>query len=106
MRELIFRYRQHPELGWGTHRVQEQQDPAVLALEHRWEQNAVVTLHNLGADGTTARVRLPDVPEGTVLVDVFTGEAVDAPARGIDIPLDGYGHRWLRIQPPDDLRLY
>lgn len=38
MRELIFRYRQHPELGWGTHRVQEQEDPAVLALEHRWEQ--------------------------------------------------------------------
>ncbi len=106
MRELIFRYRQHPELGWGTHRVQEQDDPAVLALEHRWEQNAVVTLHNLGADGTTAHVRLEDVPEGSMLVDVFTGEAVQAPSRGLELPLDGYGHRWLRIQTPDDLRLY
>ena len=106
MRDLVFRYRQHPELGWGSYLVLEQDDPALLVLEHRWEQNAVITLHNLGADGTSARVRLPDAPEGSVLVDVFTGRSMDAPADGLDIPLDGYGFRWLRIQAPDDPRLY
>ncbi len=106
MRELIFRYRQHPELGWGRHEVHSQQDPALLVLEHRWEQAMVLTLHNLGEDGTTAKVQLPDAPEGTVLVDVFTGAAADLADGGLDIPLEGYGHRWLRVQTPDDVRLY
>lgn len=106
MRELIFRYRQHPELGWGRHEVHPQQDPALLVLEHRWEQAMVLTLHNLGEDGTTAKVQLPNAPEGTVLVDVFSGTAADLADGGLDIPLEGYGHRWLRVQTPDDVRLY
>ncbi len=78
----------------------------MLALEHRWEQYALITLHNLGSDGTTATVRLTDVPEGSVLVDVFDGNSQDAPTGGVEVPLEGYGHRWLRIQTPEDTRLY
>lgn len=106
VRDLIFRYRQHPELGWGQHEVIEQPHTAVLALRCRHDENSVITLHNFSADGVTVAFSLDEEP-GTVLVDVFTGEECRLDDKGrIEVVLDGYGYRWYRVHGPDDRRLY
>ncbi|MCG7322064.1 alpha-amylase family protein [Arsenicicoccus bolidensis] len=106
VRDLIFRYRQHPELGWGQHEVIEQPHTAVLALRCRHEENSVITLHNFSPDGVTVAFSLDEEP-GTVLVDVFTGEECRLDDEGrIEVVLDGYGYRWYRVHGPDDRRLY
>lgn len=106
VRDLIFRYRQHPELGWGHHEVMEQPHTAVLALRCRHDENSVITLHSFSADGVTVAFSLDQEP-GTVLVDVFTGEECRLDDKGrIEVVLDGYGYRWYRVHGPDDRRLY
>ena len=49
--------RQCPELGWGEWRTLKVSDPRVLAIETRWRDGCVVTLHNLSPEPAT--VRLP-----------------------------------------------
>ena len=50
--------RECPELGWGEWRTLDVGDPRVLAIETRWRDDRMVTLHNLSAE--PAKVRLPD----------------------------------------------
>ncbi len=98
--------RQCPELGWGEWRTLEIGDPRVLAIETRWRDGCVVTLHNLSAE--PARVRLPgdlgDRP-GQGEIRQLLGDS-GAPAAGgagtpvqagAEITLPGYGFRWLRL---------
>ena len=99
--------RQCPELGWGEWRTLKVSDPRVLAIETRWRDGCVVTLHNLSAE--PARVRLPDDVTGRphegeirqLLGDASTsprGDGTGTAARaGVDIELAGYGFRWLRL---------
>jgi hypothetical protein len=103
--------RQCPELGWGEWRTLKVSDPRVLAIETRWRDGCVVTLHNLSAEPAT--VRLPgDVGDRArageirqLLGDARSpaGEGAAASPRvraGADITLAGYGFRWLRL--PED----
>ena len=103
---LIRRYRESPELGWGSFEVLDQPLPEVLAHLCRWDDAALVALHNLGAeprtvplvlDGCTAEHRMEDLLRdgSTPLSD--KGEA--------ELPLEGYGYRWLRIVAEDSRRL-
>ena len=98
--------RQCPELGWGGWRTLEVGDPRVLAIETRWRDGCVVTLHNLSAE--PARIRLADdlgdaANRGGIrqlLGDTGSPAAGGAgtPSRaGADIALAGYGFRWLRL---------
>ena len=51
IRNLIYTYRQQPEIGWSTVEVLKQPNPAVLAHVCREESGwAMVALHNFGAD--------------------------------------------------------
>ncbi len=64
----------------------------------------MVALHNFGADGCLVPLTLGDLPEGSRLVDLLDGRAefpVDARG-GIELSLEGYGYRWLRLLRPDD----
>ncbi|AKT52396.1 alpha-amylase family protein [Arsenicicoccus sp. oral taxon 190] len=106
MRELIFRYRQHPELGWGRHEVLEQPHRSVLALRIRHEDSSVVTVHNLGAEGATVELTIEEEP-GSVLVDIFGGDRCELQEDGrLQVVLDGYGFRWYGVHGPHDRRLY
>ena len=99
--------RQCPELGWGEWRTLDVSDPRVLAIETRWRDGCVVTLHNLSAE--PARVRLPDDVTGRphrgeirqLLGDATTSPRKDgtgtAARAGVDLELAGYGFRWLRL---------
>jgi maltose alpha-D-glucosyltransferase/alpha-amylase len=89
--------RESPELGWGEWRILDVGDPHVLAIETRWRENQMVTLHNLSAE--PVKVQLPhhlDEPAGGVGVRQVLGDADPPYQPGQDIPLGRYGFRWLR----------
>jgi maltose alpha-D-glucosyltransferase/alpha-amylase len=89
--------RECPELGWGEWRTLDVGDARVLAIEYRWRDGHLVTLHNLSAD--PAEIRLPASITGNgqesdirqVLGDKHLA------AIGPDITLNGYGFSWLRL---------
>ncbi|MFC4554633.1 alpha-amylase family protein [Georgenia faecalis] len=102
--ELAQRYRECPELGWGTYEVLEHDVPSVLAHRCTWGEASVILLHNLAPEPATVRLGV-DEEEGTVLADLL-GDATFAVSESqVGLPLDGYGHRWLRVQRPGDRRL-
>jgi trehalose synthase len=103
---LIQRYREAPELGWGELELLEQPHRAVLAHRVTQDDASTVALHNLSPESVVVPLRLPDVPEGTRLVDQLRDGSIALDERGrADAELDGYGHRWLRVVQPGSRRL-
>ena len=105
MRNLIYTYRQQPEIGWSTAEVLEQPNPGVLAHVCREKSGwAMVAMHNFDADGCIVPIQLQGVPSGCILVDLLGGLTEHKPdSEGrIDVDLDGYGYRWLRLRRPED----
>jgi glycosidase len=105
MRNLIYTYRQQPEIGWSTADVLMQPNPAVLAHVCREKSGwAMVALHNFGADSCIVPIRLEGAPPGSILVDLLHGLAEHEldPKGRIEVGLEGYGYRWLRLRRPED----
>lgn len=105
MRNLIYTYRQQPEIGWSTAQVLEQPNPAVLAHVCREDESQwlMVALHNFGAEGAMVPVQL-DEAAGCVLVDLLDDLAehhLDDSGH-TEIGLEPYGFRWLRLRRPGD----
>ena len=105
MRNLIHTYREQPQTGWSNAEVLKQPNRAVLAHVCREESGwAMAALHNFGADGCLVSIELEDVPPGSILVDLLNGLteiALDAHGR-VEIDLEPYGYRWLRVKRPSD----
>jgi maltose alpha-D-glucosyltransferase/alpha-amylase len=90
--------RECPELGWGEWRTLDVGDPRVLAIEYRWRDGQLVTLHNLAAE--PAAIRLPADASGSGQehdVRQVLGDGQPSSAAGQSITVDGYGFRWLRL---------
>ena len=102
VKELMLRYRECPELGWGEFEVLDQPYAAVLAHSCRWEDGRMIALHNLGAEPVSVPLGKLDEPDTAELVDLL---GRDRYAVGADIDLEGYGYRWLRIVREGDRRL-
>jgi hypothetical protein len=65
----------------------------------------MLALHNFGADSCIVSIQLEQAPPGSVLVDLLDGlsrHELDADGR-IDVHLDAYGYRWLRLLRPGDV---
>jgi trehalose synthase len=106
VRLLVQRYREAPELGWGTLEVLDQPHTAVLAHRVRHDDDSTIAVHNLGPDACVVPLRLPDDPAGTRLVDQLCDGTTEVDDRGrADVELEGYGFRWLRVMAPGDRRL-
>jgi trehalose synthase len=106
MERMIRRRRETPEIGWGTWRVLETDPPAVLGHRCDWEGRTFVAVHNLGGDPCVARVQLgTDLPEDPRLLDLFDrdGAMNDVDAPELEVKLEGYGYRWLRIHSAGQL---
>ena len=71
-----------------------------------WETASIVALHNLSNDPVVVPLRLDDADDEWALVDLLEDGRCELDGRGrTDVALDGYGHRWLRVQRPEDRRL-
>jgi trehalose synthase len=115
MAQLVRRYRQSPELGWGAFEALDQPFPAVLAHVARLDAWATIAVHNLGpeacrvplslagldGDGLAPVALVTDLLSDYRLEPVTTG----AGAPSIEVDLDGYGYRWLRVIREGDERI-
>ncbi len=103
---LAQRYRECPELGWGTFELLDQPHVPVLAHRVTWDEAAMVLLHNLGAHPAVVPLTFEDEEPGTELVDLLQAGRCRLDAdRDVELTLDGYGYRWLRITRDGDIRL-
>ncbi len=107
MRLLIRRYRESPELGWSVFQPLDQPHRDVLAHLCEQDHRRLVAVHNLANEGRAVSFVLDDCPEGTVLADLLEdGWTTQAgPAGRVELTLDGYGYRWLRVLAAGDRRL-
>jgi glycosidase len=106
IRLLTTRYRACPELGWGRLEIIEQPVTPVLAHRLTWDDASIVALHNLGADAVTVAFTLADTDPDCELVDLLQAGTTRPGKEGeVEVQLDGYGYRWLRITRPGDRRL-
>jgi len=102
---LARRYRECPELGWGAFEVIDQPHPAVLAHRCTWDEAQLVALHNLGPEPLSVPLQLTG-DEGTVLTDLLCDGQTPLPADGrVELHVEGYGFRWLRVVRRGDRRL-
>jgi len=103
---LIRRYREAPELGWGDLEILDQPHRAILAHRLSHDGASTVLVHNLSADALTVPLGLPDLDADVRLVDqLCDGTEVPDEKGRVELDLEGYGFRWLRVVRPDDRRL-
>ena len=97
---MIRRRRETPELGMGTGTVLDTGDSSVLAHRVDHEGVTVVAVHNLADEPRHVRFPLREVDdcECVDLFDLQPASPVDE--HGVlELKLEAYGFRWLRIQP-------
>ncbi|GHE12775.1 alpha-amylase family protein [Klenkia taihuensis] len=105
-RRLVSRRKECPELGWGEFEVLEQPHAAVLAHLCSWDDGALVALHNLGPEPAVVPVELDGCGAEHLLADLLVEGTTALDERGrADVPLEGYGYRWLRVVAPGTRRL-
>lgn len=104
---LVRRYRECPELGWASEvEILEQPHAGVLAHRSTWDDGSMVMLHNLSPEAVVVPLTLPDCDETVRLVDLLQDDECDVGPRGaVQVELDGYGYRWLRVMRPGTRRL-
>jgi trehalose synthase len=106
MKLLISRYRESPELGWGEFAVLEQPHASVLAHVCSWDDGALVAVHNLAAEPRTVPLTLEGCDASHRLVDLLVAGSTPVSEKGtVEISVEGYGYRWLRVVAEDSRRL-
>jgi glycosidase len=106
MKLLIRRYRESPELGWGGFQVLEHPCSEVLAHLSTWDDGALVAVHNLSSRPLVVPLTLPECDSSHRLVDLLQrGQLAVGDDGAVEIPLEGYGYRWLRVVAQDSRRL-
>ncbi|SDD05989.1 trehalose synthase [Geodermatophilus telluris] len=103
---LVRRYRESPELGWGAFRVLDQPHPEVLAHLSTWDDGTVVAVHNLGPEPRVVPLTLEGCDASHRLEDLLDTHTTRVGEDGaVELTLDGYGYRWLRVVAEDSRRL-
>jgi glycosidase len=103
---LITRYRASDEIGWGELTILEQQNPAVLAHSVADVDGRMIAVHNFASQPATVNLVLDGTIDGAKLTDLLTDGSTDvAPGGTVQLLLEGYGYRWLRVLNPGEKRL-
>jgi hypothetical protein len=107
VQKLARRYRESPELGWtGAVEILDQPHRSVLAHRSTWQDASTVALHNLGPEAVRVPLHLPDTDGTCRLIDLLEDDEHVPDDKGrVEVELDGYGWRWLRVVHPDSRRL-
>jgi trehalose synthase len=100
MERMIRRRRETPELGWGTLTVCDTDKNAVLAHRCDWEGRSVIVVHNFSASPTTTRINLGRLPDDHRVDDLLSPglREMRQLRDGFEIDLQGFDHRWFRIE--------
>ncbi len=98
IRSLIWLRRTCPEIGWGRYEAIDVGAHQVFAHRCDLEQAATIALHNLGPDPVVVTLPPTGDDEEVELVDAFDHAHLAAATEPVDITLDGYGYRWLRLR--------
>jgi glycosidase len=98
---LIRSRKECPELGWGRFTLLPTAEPAVFAHRSDWDDRALIAVHNLaGADRRTV-ISLDDADRVESLEDLFREEELRPDRQGrVELALEPYAHRWLRVHRP------
>lgn len=97
IRTLTTRYREAPEIAWGSVEVLDAEDPAVLAHTLSAEGVVFLALHNFGDEPRRVELSARDVG-GNVLHELLSSRPALTAERGqFELDLDAYGFRWLRV---------
>jgi trehalose synthase len=103
---LTKRYRECPELGWGSFEVLRQPHASVLAHRCTWDDGSLIAIHNLSAEPRTIPLTLDDCDDTVQLADQLCDGVLAVGSDGsCEVELEGYGYRWLRIVRPGDRTL-
>jgi trehalose synthase len=103
---LVRRYRECPELGWSPATILEQPHRQVLAHRCTWDDASLVAVHNLGPEPCVVPLRLDGEDGETELVDLLAeGRTRCSDDGSVEVTLEGYGYRWLRVVRPGSRRL-
>jgi trehalose synthase len=107
VRLLIQRYRESPELGWADFSVLEQPHHHVLAHECTWDDRRIVAVHSLSPESCTVPLTLEGCSSSYHLLDLLQDrDVIEIDDKGrVEVALDSYGHRWLRLMSHDSRRL-
>jgi glycosidase len=97
MERLIRRRRECPELGFGRCTLLDTGDPAVLAHRVDWEGSSIVAVHSFSGEPRDARVPVGDVEAA---LDLFADDELRPASEAVEVALEAYGHRWLRLRRP------
>ncbi|NUW37387.1 alpha-glucosidase C-terminal domain-containing protein [Nonomuraea sp. SMC257] len=98
---LIERYRESPELAWGTHTVLDPGTPRVLAHRCDADGASVIALHNLGRTAEDVELKLEGL-ENYRLTDLLVDGTTEVSDKGVvRLPLGPHGCRWLRASPAE-----
>ncbi len=100
---LATRYRECPELGWSGVEMLDQPHRSVLAHRCTRDDRSLVGLHNLAGSSVTVPLTLAGCDSSVVLVDLLGEGRFGLTDGGSgEVPLEGYGYRWLRVVRPGD----
>jgi glycosidase len=103
---LIRRYRESPELGWADFTILDQPHRSVLAHDSRWDDRRMIAVHNLSPEPRTVPLQLTDCEPGSHAIDLLEEGKTEIDETGrVEVAMDGYGYRWLRVVQPDGRRL-
>ncbi|HEY0617295.1 MAG TPA: alpha-amylase family protein [Kribbella sp.] len=100
---LIQRYRESPELSWGTYTILEHESPTVFAHRSEYESGTVIALHNFSAEPAEVTLAVAGSGVGVRVADLLTGKLAEVDTDGtLRHPIGPYGCCWLRVIHPGD----
>jgi trehalose synthase len=106
MERVIRRRKETPEFGWGRSVVVDGGDPAILVHRCEWEGAVALAVHNFAAEKREVRIKRPDLGlksgPSHHLQDLLTDRNVPGlEDEVVGFDLEGFGHRWFRIESAD-----
>lgn len=98
MERLIRTRKECPEIGWGTSQLLDGGTSSLFAQRFDWGDRTTIVLHNLAGKRQRARFRFDGCQDWEHLHDLLGDGEPEALRDGwLELVLEAYGYRWLRV---------